>query len=181
LALARRLIDMHGGQIEVQSKGAGHGSEFIIRMPVSTQVLRAHAPEAIGGREVDCRVMVIDDNYDAAIVLAMLVEELGGDCRTASDAEAGLREMLTYRPHLVLLDIDMPGMDGYETCRRIRRDFGDGVAVVALTGFGQEQDKARAANAGFNAHLTKPADPAALADLLGQCSAAKSLGERGGG
>ena len=180
LALARRLVDMHGGQIELRSKGTGHGSEFIIRVPVSTQVPRARAPLASDGHAMDCRVMVIDDNRDAAMVMAMLVEQLGGECRTADDGDSGLREMLTYRPHVVLLDIDMPGMDGYETCRRIRRDFGDDLVVVALTGFGQEQDKAQATNAGFNAHLTKPADPAALADLLRECSAVRSSGQRGG-
>jgi len=99
----------------------------------------------------------------------MLVHELGGECRTAYDGEGGLRAVSDYRPKVILLDIGMPGLDGYETCRRIRRDVGDDVVVVALTGFGQEQDKEQAIRAGFNAHLTKPADPAALASLLRQC------------
>ena len=99
----------------------------------------------------------------------MLVEALGGECRTAADGECALRDIRASRPDVVLLDIGMPGVDGYETCRRIRREFGDDIFVVALTGFGQEQDKARAQDAGFSAHLTKPADPAALTHLLVGC------------
>jgi DNA-binding response OmpR family regulator len=98
--------------------------------------------------------------------MAMLVEELGGDCRTAYDGESGVREALTFRPHVVLLDIGMPGLDGFETCRRIRRELGNDVVVVAVTGFGQQQDKERTTRYGFDAHLTKPADPAALEKLL---------------
>jgi DNA-binding response OmpR family regulator len=91
----------------------------------------------------------------------------GRDCRTAYDGESGVREVLTYRPNVVLLDIGMPGLDG-ETCRWIRRELGNDVAVVAVTGFGQQQDKERATRAGFDAHLTKPADPATLGKLLRQ-------------
>jgi signal transduction histidine kinase/ActR/RegA family two-component response regulator len=181
LALARRLMEMHGGQIEVRSHGAGHGSEFLIRLPLSAQAPSDQAADPIGVPDVDCRVLVIDDNHDAATVMAMLVEEVGAECRTAHDGTGGLREMRDFRPHLVLLDIGMPGMDGYETCRRIRRDFGDEMVVVALTGFGQEEDKERAARAGFSAHLTKPADPAVLASLLRQCSAGRVVRQREAG
>ena len=179
LALARRLVEMHRGQIEVHSQGTGHGSEFIVRLPLSTQTARDEPVDPIGVGAVDCRVLAIDDNQDAATMVASLVEELGAECRVAYDGESGLREMRAFRPHLVLLDIGMPGMDGYETCRRIRREFGDEVLVVALTGFGQDKDKERTAAAGFSAHLTKPADPAALAGLLQQCSGAGPVGEGG--
>ena len=168
LALARRLVEMHGGRIDVRSDGPGHGTEFVIRQPLSSATPRDRAAEAAEPR-IDCRVLVIDDNRDAANVMAMLVHELGGECRTAYDGEGGLRALSDYRPKVILLDIGMPGLDGYETCRRIRRDVGNDVVVVALTGFGQEQDKEQAIRAGFNAHLTKPADPAALASLLRQC------------
>jgi signal transduction histidine kinase/ActR/RegA family two-component response regulator len=170
LALARRLVEMHGGRIEVSSGGPGHGSRFTIRLPVSTRVPPAVAAKAAGAHDLDARVVVIDDNRDAAMAMAMLIEELGGECRTAFDGDSGLREVLAYRPDLVLLDIGMPGMDGYETCRRIRRDLGNEVMVVALTGFGQSQDRAITADAGFSAHLTKPADPDALAAILRRCS-----------
>ena len=168
LALARRLVEMHGGRIDVRSDGPGHGTEFVIRQPLSSATPRDTAAATPEPR-IDCRVLVIDDNRDAANVMAMLVHELGGECRTAYDGEGGLRALSDYRPKVILLDIGMPGLDGYETCRRIRRDVGDDVVVVALTGFGQEQDKEQAIRAGFNAHLTKPADPAALASLLRQC------------
>ena len=181
LALARRLVEMHGGRIEARSDGFGSGSEFIIRVPLSTRAPKYQAAETMDGQEVDCRVIVIDDNRDAASVMAMLVDELGGECETAHDGESGLMAMQTYRPDLALVDIGMPGLDGYETCRRIRRQFGDDLLVVALTGFGQEQDKEQAASAGFNGHLTKPADPAALGRLLVQCSSAGSSARRGRG
>jgi signal transduction histidine kinase/ActR/RegA family two-component response regulator len=169
LALARRLVEMHGGRIEVRSDGAGQGSEFRIELPLSTLVPASRIAASIEQRSIECRVIVIDDNRDAATATAMLVEALGGECRTAADGECALRDMRDHRPDVVLLDIGMPGVDGYEICRRIRHEFGDDILVVALTGFGQEQDKARAQDAGFSAHLTKPADPAALTHLLVQC------------
>jgi len=161
---------MHGGRIEVRSDGLGSGSQFIIHLSLSDRPVVAPAPPPAKG-EIDCRVLVIDDNCDAALVTAMLIEELGGDCRTAKDAESGLQVIQDFQPRVVLVDIGMPHIDGYETCRRIRQRFGDGITVVALTGFGQDQDKERAARAGFNGHLTKPADPAVLVRLLVECSA----------
>ena len=178
LALARRLVEMHGGTIEVSSEGPGHGSTVTIRLSLSAQTPQDPAPSEGRARGITSRVVVIDDNRDAATVMAMLVEELGGECRTAYDGESGLQEVLAYRPDVVLLDIGMPGMDGYETCRRIRREIGNEVIVVALTGFGQKEDKQRAADAGFTAHLTKPAGPNALENLLGIRSANR-VGERG--
>jgi signal transduction histidine kinase/ActR/RegA family two-component response regulator len=179
LALARRLVDMHGGRIEVTSPGPGRGSTFTIRLPVSSRVRQERESKEIRARGTASHVVVIDDNRDAATVMAMLVEELGGECRTAYDGESGLQAVLTYRPDVVLLDIGMPGMDGYETCRRIRSEMGSDVIVVALSGFGQKEDKQRAANAGFNAHLTKPADPDALAQILGVRASANAAGEPG--
>jgi CheY-like chemotaxis protein len=170
LALARRLVEMHGGGIEVHSQGAGHGSEFVIRIPVGEGQPRLDSDESIVFRKVDCRVTVIDDNTDAAATIAMLVEQLGGACSTAHDGETGLQAIREHRPGVVLLDIGMPGLNGYETCRRIRQEFGDEIIVVALTGFGQDQDKEAAINAGFSGHLTKPADPAALLELLQKAS-----------
>ena len=175
LALAHRIVDMHSGRIEVLSEGPGQGSEFIIRLPLSTQPPVDRSPEPPLGTKIDCRVIIIDDNRDAATVTAMLIEELGGQCRVAYDALSGLLAMREYRPDIVLLDVGMAGVDGYETCGHIRREFGDGVTVVALTGFGQEEDKARAARAGFSAHLTKPADPAILATVLLRCSTRDKL------
>ena len=178
LALARRLVEMHGGRIELSSTWPGGGSTFTVRLPVSTQVPQAATAETPRERNINARVVVIDDNRDGATAMAMLIGELGGECRTAYDGESGLREVLAYRPDLVLLDIGMPGVDGYETCRRIRRELGDEVMVVALTGFGQSKDKEISADAGFNAHLTKPADPDALTTLLRLGPTARRTGKR---
>ncbi len=170
LALARRLVEMHGGQIDARSNGPGTGSEFVIRVPLSSTHVQPLGAEQTTVRALARRVVVIDDNHDAANATAMLVEELGGECRVAYDGTSGVREVLAYRPEIVLLDIGMPGLDGYETCSRIRRELGRGVIVVALTGFGQEQDRDKVFRSGFDAHLTKPADPKELARLLGELS-----------
>jgi len=168
LALARRLVEMHGGQIAGRSNGLGKGSEFVIRLPLSATDVQPRSAEQITVRTLARRVVVIDDNRDAANATAMLVEELGGECRVAYDGISGVHEVLAYRPEIVLLDIGMPGLDGYETCFRIRRELGRGVIVVALTGFGQEQDRDKAVRSGFDAHLTKPADPKELTRLLSE-------------
>jgi CheY-like chemotaxis protein len=126
----------------------------------------ADRPDGRGSAGITSRVLVIDDNVDAADTTAMLVEALGGSVRVAYDGETGISRAASFRPHIVLLDLGMPGIDGYETCRRLRRMMGPQVFMVALTGWGQEQDKDDARRAGFDAHLTKPADPAALEQLL---------------
>ena len=117
-------------------------------------------------QRLDRRILVVDDNQDAANATAMLIAEMGGDARVAYDGESALAMLQEYQPDVILLDIGMRGLDGYETCQRIRGVLGNGVLLVALTGFGQEQDKERATRAGFDAHLTKPADEAALTGIL---------------
>jgi CheY-like chemotaxis protein len=117
-------------------------------------------------QRLDRRILVVDDNQDAANATAMLVAEIGGDARVAYDGESALAMLQEYQPEVVILDIGMRGLDGYETCQRIRGVLGNGVLLVALTGFGQEQDKEKATRAGFDAHLTKPADEAALTAIL---------------
>ena len=168
LALARQLVEMHGGHIAARSDGAGTGSEFVIRLPLSAAAVQPRSAEQIAVRILKRRVVVIDDNHDAANTTAMLVEALGGECRVAYDGISGVHDVLAYRPEIVLLDIGMPGLDGYETCSRIRRELGHSVLVVALTGFGREQDRDKALQSGFDAHLTKPVDPKELARLLSE-------------
>jgi signal transduction histidine kinase/CheY-like chemotaxis protein len=177
LALARRLVEMHGGRIEASSEGPGRGSVFTIDLPVARQLAQMDSADMAPRVEhVSRRVLIVDDNEDAAESLAMLIEVLGGQSRIALNGQAGLQAVSEFRPDLVLLDIGMPGIDGYETCRRIRLEpFGRDVLIVALTGWGQEQDKRRALDAGFDAHLTKPADPAVLERIL---SAPVSTGPR---
>ena len=167
LALARRLVEMHGGTLSAHSEGVGFGSEFVIRLPMLQDLEQVGEVARNLQRDVpDLRVLVIDDNRDAANVMAMLVETLGGAARTAYGGESGLAAALEWRPGVVLLDIGMPGMDGYEVCRQIRRELGNSAGVVALTGWGHERDKQAALQAGFDAHLTKPADPTRLAEVI---------------
>jgi PAS domain S-box-containing protein len=166
LALARQLIEMHGGTLQAYSDGPGRGSTFTLhlplgRTPVSGRAARAPAPEANYTR----RVLIVDDNEDAAEALAMLVTDLGGAACTASDGFGGLERIGDFEPEIVLLDLGMPGMDGFETCRRMR-DAGSRAYIVALTGWGQEKDRHQVLRSGFDAHLTKPADPAQLEELL---------------
>ena len=169
LALARRLIEMHGGSIDASSGGPGHGSTFTIHLPFSTSVVEPTPVEpAAPASKIKRRVVVIDDNEDSANVMAMFVSALGCEFRVAYDGESGLVQVLEFRPDAVLLDIGMPGIDGYETCRRIRKALGSTVVVVAMTGWGQEQDKETTRRAGFDAHLTKPVDPAVLERVLAE-------------
>ena len=173
LALARRLVELHAGRLEARSEGHGRGSEFLIRLPLATAP-SVSARRPAEERRLERRILVIDDNQDAANATAMLIEEMGGESRVAYDGEGALAVLQEYQPEVILLDIGMRGLDGYETCQRIRRLLGNRVVVVALTGFGQEQDKERATRAGFDAHLTKPADGAALAAIM--ASRASSVG-----
>jgi signal transduction histidine kinase/CheY-like chemotaxis protein/PAS domain-containing protein len=170
LALARRLVEMHGGQLRVYSEGVGRGSEFVLNIPASRaenwQSPRAVPEHVLSGQMR--RVLVVDDNEDAANTTGMLVEAMGGAVRVVYDGERGIREAADFKPDVVLLDIGMPRLDGYETCRRIRDKVGSGVYMVAITGYGQAHDKVRAASAGFNAHLTKPVDPTRLAAVINE-------------
>jgi CheY-like chemotaxis protein len=167
LALARRLIDMHGGQISATSDGPGRGSSFVITLPLTVAVAELPSAPPANVARIDQRVVVIDDNADAATTLSMLVEELGGSTRTANDAVSGLLAVREFQPDVVFLDVGMPGMNGYEACRRIRHSASEQpMLIVAVTGWGQNEDKKRALDAGFDCHLTKPVDPAALTELL---------------
>jgi signal transduction histidine kinase/CheY-like chemotaxis protein len=178
LALARRLVELHAGCLDVRSDGDGQGSEFVLELPLTrTSALPAVARLA-DQRQVDRRVLIIDDNEDAANTTAMLIEDMGGEARVAYDGETAFAMIGQYEPEVVLVDIGMQGLDGYETARRIRRVLGNRVLLVALTGFGLEQLKEKAPRAGFDAHLTKPADEAALAGILGYRDAAPRPGQR---
>jgi two-component system CheB/CheR fusion protein len=167
LALARQMIEMHGGRIAAASEGHGRGSTFEVRLPVAADASMAALAASPSQRPDDHarRVLIIDDNVDAAESMAMLVRELGGEADTAHDGRHGIERMRLFRPEVVLLDIGMPGMDGYETCRHLR-SLGREAYIVALTGWGQDQDRSRALRSGFDAHLTKPADPCQLEQLL---------------
>ncbi|MEZ4236948.1 MAG: PAS domain-containing protein [Myxococcota bacterium] len=159
--------ELHGGEIHAHSAGRGQGSTFTLRVP--TGVARqapSVAPPAVLEPDARRRVVVIDDNRDAADAVAMLVDAMGGEARVAYDGQSGVALVDAFRPDLVLLDLGMPEVDGFETCRRLRLLGRADLRVVALTGWGQEQDQAATAAAGFDAHLTKPADPAVLERLI---------------
>jgi two-component system, chemotaxis family, CheB/CheR fusion protein len=176
LALARRLVEMHGGEIAADSGGLGQGSTFTIMMPVCEARLTQAATRPRDVPRVECRVLIIDDNNDAANTMAMLVEELGASTRVAHDATSGLQALDESVPDVVFLDIGMPGIDGYETCRQMRRRASNKTPVIiAVTGWGQPQDKQRALDAGFDAHLTKPVELDALARIL-TCSPPSEAG-----
>jgi PAS domain S-box-containing protein len=160
LALARRLAEMHGGALEARSDGPGLGSEFVLRLPTPEQVAVPESQIIASARTLEgTRVLVIDDNRDGADILGILIEEQGGVARVAYDGDSGLLTARAFKPDVVLLDIGLPDMDGHEVCRRLRAQFGAVLGIIALTGWGQEQDKQRALDSGFDAHLTKPADP----------------------
>jgi PAS domain S-box-containing protein len=170
LTLAKWLVEMHGGTIGALSGGEGQGSEFVVRLPRSAVQRGARArstseqPVAQMPRR---RVLVVDDNVDAAESMGMLLKLLHADTRVVHNGPDALAAMGSYQPRVVLLDIGMPGMDGHEVARRIRqRPDGHAVTLIALTGWGQEQDRQRTMAAGFDFHLVKPADINALRALL---------------
>jgi PAS domain S-box-containing protein len=169
LALVRRLVELHGGTVTAHSDGPGRGSTFTVRLPEAAAPAAAvESPdEGWGRRGSPCRVVVADDNRDAADSLALLLRFLGHEVRTAGDGQEAVEVAEAFRPDVVLLDIGMPRLNGYEACRLIRsRPWGRGVLLVALTGWGQEEDRRRATEAGFDRHFTKPVDPAALGELF---------------
>lgn len=169
LALVRSLVEMHGGSVEADSAGLGRGSTFVVRLPLAAGGAADSETEdgALQGAMVSRRVLVIDDDRDVADSLAMFLETMGATVRAAYSGDAGLDALGEFDPELVFLDLGMPRMDGYETARRIRsRPEGRRLPLVALTGWGQDQVCARARAAGFDRHLTKPADLDALQNLL---------------
>jgi GAF domain-containing protein len=167
LALVRTIVELHGGQVCARSGGPGRGAEIAIRVP-SASVENAPAPRRptpIGLSRMRT-VLIVDDNADAARSIELLVQTLGGIVEIAPDGSAGLSRARELKPDIVLLDIGMPGLDGYETCRRMRQEHGNTIKIVALTGWGKEEDKRRAMEAGFDEHMTKPADPVRIRELL---------------
>jgi CheY-like chemotaxis protein len=169
LTLVKKFVEMHDGQIEVQSAGLGNGSEFVVRLPVLAGPPAAtrgpdKSPNARGSAR---RVLVVDDNRDAAKSLAMLLKQMGHQIETAHDGLEAVEKAATFDADVILLDIGMPRLNGYEAARRIREQQpGTGVMLVALTGWGQAEDRRRTREAGFDHHLVKPVDPAQLARLL---------------
>jgi two-component system CheB/CheR fusion protein len=172
LTLVKSLVEMHGGSVHATSAGPGRGSEFVVRLPVAQEPGRpeeaAEGKAPVGPKEAPCcRVLVVDDNEDAARMLAMLLELEGNQVSVAHDGPGALAAARTFHPDVVLLDISLPGMDGYEVARRVRQLPGmQGVVLIAQTGWGQEEDRHRSRAAGCDAHLLKPVELETLQELL---------------
>jgi two-component system CheB/CheR fusion protein len=170
LALVRRLLEMHGGTVQAHSEGVGMGTRIDIRLPLAEQRETSAAPAAGPASSGPRRCLVIEDNLDAAESMGLLLELSGHKVEIAHDGRQGLEAARRFQPDVVLCDIGLPGgLDGYEVARRMRQDpeLG-GVRLIALTGYGQEEDQRRAHEAGFDVHLTKPADPERLERLLAE-------------
>jgi PAS domain S-box-containing protein len=180
LTLVRSLVEMHGGTVDVYSEGAGRGSEFTVRLPLAAASAEPAGPGVSspgGTRASRRRVLVVDDNRDSAAMLSMLLGQSGHEIHLAFDGVEGLEAAARFRPDVILLDIGMPRLNGYDACRRIRALPGCGSAlIVAMTGWGQQEDRRRSAEAGFDAHLVKPLDPHALRELLACVPAAEAAG-----
>ncbi|MGE5096195.1 MAG: ATP-binding protein, partial [Betaproteobacteria bacterium] len=169
LSIARRLVEMHGGTIEVRSEGRGKGSEFTVRLPARVEApVKAPKPEAsrapVGPSR---RILVADDNADSAETLQIMLEVMGNEVRVARDGEEAVKLAEDFHPDAILLDIGMPKLNGYDACSRIRaRPGGRDPFIVALTGWSQEEDKLRSREAGFDRHLVKPVEPKTLEGLI---------------
>ena len=164
LSLVRSLTELHGGTVAVQSEGPGRGSEFTIRLPAGKTDSGSDTETASTGTAR--HVLVIEDNADAREMLRMALELDGHRVETAADGTSGVETALRSTPDVVLVDIGLPGLDGYAVARRLRAALGHRVTLVALTGYGQTEDRRRTADAGFDAHLVKPVDPDVLTRAL---------------
>jgi CheY-like chemotaxis protein/anti-sigma regulatory factor (Ser/Thr protein kinase) len=176
LALARQLARMHGGTLEAESAGRGEGSDFTVRLPLSQPQAgrRDDAPQAAPARPIPRRILVVDDNRDAAESLAIILGAFGAETRVAFSGADAVAALESFAADVALLDIGMPDMDGYETARRVRARFADrGIALVALTGWGQEQDRRRSREAGFAHHIVKPPEIEVLRNLLASIAEAR--------
>ncbi len=177
LMLVKSLVEMHGGMVEAHSDGLGRGSEFVVRLPVLPEEPKAKPQGRLGVKQATaglgrCRVLVVDDNRDSAETLMMLCKLNGHEVHTVYDGSAAVEAAAKFQPDLILLDIGLPGLNGYEAARQIRSERGDNdLILVALTGWGSEEDRRRAREAGFDAHLVKPVDFDALEKILEKSSA----------
>jgi CheY-like chemotaxis protein len=170
LTLARRLTEMHGGTISVHSDGLGKGAEFTLRLPLAAAPPADSEPKPETARApagTRLRILVVDDNRDTADSLQMLLHVMGNEIRTAYDGVEAVRCAEAFKPDIVFLDIGLPKMSGYEVAQALRKQQGDRkLTLIAISGWGQEADRTRSREAGFDRHLVKPVDPAAIFELL---------------
>jgi CheY-like chemotaxis protein/anti-sigma regulatory factor (Ser/Thr protein kinase) len=180
LTLVKSLVQMHAGSIEVHSEGGGKGSEFRVRLPILAELPTEEQQQVdtdTGEAKSKHRVLIVDDNEEAAEMLGMIIETLGNEVRTAYGGQQGIEIAAEFRPEVVFMDLRMPDMDGFEAARRIRQQQpsgGQAITLVALTGLGQDEDKQRTKEAGFHHHLVKPAKRSDLQELFAEQSQRKS-------
>jgi CheY-like chemotaxis protein/two-component sensor histidine kinase len=174
LTVVRKLVELHGGRVTASSEGPGKGSEFVVCLPVlqgAPEHAKPHPPARLSLETTSRRVLVVDDNTDAAESVAMLLRLWGHAVRVAHTGPEALRAAEEYQPDVVVLDIGLPGMDGYEVARRLReRPHFQKTVLAALTGYGQADDRRRSEDAGFDHHLTKPVAPDALQTIIAQAA-----------
>lgn len=171
LSLVRNLVELHKGTVAATSEGLGKGSEFTVTLPATDAEIAISAPES--GRDAEATpapltrtIVVVEDNADVRTLLQLKLKRLGHEVEAIGDGETAINRIALVRPDLALVDIGLPGVDGYTVARSVRQSIGDAVFLVALSGFGQPEDKRRALEAGFNEHLTKPADVSDIEQLL---------------
>ena len=167
LTLSRTIVELHGGTIEAQSDGLGTGSEFVVRHPLADIATTTQPSDAAPATPAPRRILVVDDNRDGAESLARVLELSGQSTRVAADGRAALTEAEAFRPDVILLDIGLPRLNGFEVARRIRQEpWGASITLIAVTGWGQEEHRRESSDAGFDVHLVKPVDPIKLVRLL---------------
>jgi CheY-like chemotaxis protein len=172
LNIVKRLIELHGGQVEGTSEGSGKGSEFVVRLPLLASVEGSVPGPTNNAQHPNVparRVLVVDDNQDAALTMAMVIQRRGHVVEVAHDGLDAVERLATFRPDIVLMDIGMPRLNGYDACVRMRQmPEGQGIAIVALSGWGQEEDRRRSEEAGFDQHVVKPVDRSTLERVIAE-------------
>ena len=176
--LVRRLAELHGGHVETESPGPGLGSTVTVEVPQIVAPAERTPPLEPTASLSPRRILIVEDNRDGRTMLRLLLEHAGHEVHEAADGFAGLEAILTLRPDVVLLDVGLPGLDGYEVARRVRCDeVGRSVRLVALTGYGRPEDEGRSQEVGFDAHLVKPVDPVRLAVAINAAGRAREASE----
>ncbi|MEX0867996.1 MAG: response regulator, partial [Pirellulales bacterium] len=176
LTLVKSLVELHDGRITVESPGCNQGSTFSVQLSTTKELPEVEQESTtVSASQTGCRVLIVDDNQAAAQLLGVVVKTLGNEVRRAGDGQEAIAVAAAFRPHVILMDIGMPRMNGYEAAQHIRQQtWGQGIKLVALTGWGQEEDRRRTKEAGFDHHLTKPAEPSELEKLFREMTASQA-------
>lgn len=168
LTLVKRLVEMHGGSIQAKSDGIGKGSEFVVQIPIVEQTCsQITAKDGEASQKTSLRVLVVDDNRDGADTLGMMLQAFGNETLVAYDGQEGVELAERQKPDVILFDIGLPRLNGYDACRKVRETvWGKSITIIAVTGWGQEEDRRRSSEAGFDHHIVKPVAPDVLLKLL---------------